>query len=224
MNLASTPCDQQQLEFHVALGGFRSLNLNEDLAIQDHLIPLAAGILNFQSLPADPPNTLSDVDRFHTSNTFYGGQIGGRLEWANDRFSVGLLGKVAFGVNQQLAIIDGSSSLTTPAGSTAVPGGVLALATNSGRYYRSVFSVVPEGGVNLGWNITPRLKATIGYTFLYWTDVARPGNQIDRNLNPALQPTNQTFGNGLGAAQPTFSFHESGFWAQGVNVGLEIKF
>ena len=96
--------------------------------------------------------------------------------------------------------------------------------SNIGRYYRNAFSVVPEGGINLGWNITPRIKATVGYTFLYWSDVARPGNLIDRNVNPAYQPTNQFYGIGGGPNTPTFSFHETGFWAQGVNFGLEFKF
>jgi hypothetical protein len=208
-----------------ALGGFRSLNLNEDLVIQDSLTPLAAASLTFLGQFVNPPNMLSDLDRFHTSNTFYGGQIGGRLEWQSDRLTVGLLAKLALGVNQQIAVIDGSTTATVPGvGSVTAPGGVLALPTNIGRYYRSAFSVVPEGGLNLGWDITPRWKATLGYTFLFWSQVARPGEQIDRNLNPALQPSNQNFGNGLGAAQPTFSFHDSGFWAQGFNVGLEFKF
>ena len=37
-----------------------------------------------------------------------------------------------------------------------------------------------------GWNVTERLKATFGYNFLYWTEFAPPGNQIDHNNNPGL--------------------------------------
>ena len=208
-----------------ALAGFRSLNLNEDLVIQDSLTPLSAGSLTIFGAPVNPPSQLSDIDRFHTSNTFYGGQIGGKLEWAGERLSVEFLGKIAMGVTQQLAVIDGSTTATTPGlGSVTAPGGVLALSSNSGRFYRSAFSVVPEAGLTLGWAITPRLKATLGYTFLFWSQVARPGDQIDRNINPALQPSNQNFGNGQGAAQPAFSFHESGFWAQGLNFGMEFRF
>jgi hypothetical protein len=209
-----------------ALGGFRSLNLNEQLSIQENITPTTPGVLSFDGLPINPPNIMSDLDRFHTSNTFYGGQIGGRLEWHSGDFTLGLLGKVALGVNQQNVTIDGSSTMTTPGvGSITVPGGVLAQTTNIGNHYRSTFSVVPEGALNLAWNITPRIKATVGYTFMYWTQVARPGSQIDPTVNPGLIPTGSVFGNGLGAARPAFSSaRETDFWAQGLNLGLEFKF
>jgi Putative beta barrel porin-7 (BBP7) len=43
------------------------------------------------------------------------------------------------------------------------PGGVLALPGNSGRRDYSAFSVVPEVGCNLGVQLAPRARATIGY-------------------------------------------------------------
>ena len=40
------------------------------------------------------------------------------------------------------------------------------------------FAVVPQLGVTLGDRVTPRLSLTLGYTFFYWSVVARPGEQI----------------------------------------------
>jgi hypothetical protein len=224
INLASGPEPCGNMRF-CGLVGFRFLHLNEDLAITDNLLPLAPGVLTFLGAPVGPPSTLADSDQFNTRNTFYGGQVGGRLQWGNETVSVGLLGKVGLGATHQTVIINGSSTLFTPGVPPAVAsGGVLALPTNIGHYSRDRFSVIPEVGVKLGWNITPRLTASVGYTFLYWTDVARPGNQIDPNLNATFMPTNQGFGNGRGTNSPTFTFHESNFWAQGIEFGLEFKF
>jgi hypothetical protein len=210
-----------------ALAGFRSLSLDEDLSIQESLGALVPGVLTFLSpVPnVNAGDTLTTFDRFHTSNNFFGGQIGGRLEYYSDGLTVSMVGKIAFGVNQQVATIDGGSSWLTPGGGvTTAPGGVLALPSNMGRYYRSSFSVVPEAGLNVAYNITPRVKATVGYNFMYWTNVARPGAQIDANLNPATMPTNQLFGNGQGGTRPVFSFQGSDYWAQGISLGLEFKF
>ena len=58
-------------------------------------------------------------------------------------------------------------------------GGVLTQTSNIGRYYRNPFAVVPEVTISLGVQFAPWLRGTIGYNILYWSNVARPGNQID---------------------------------------------
>jgi hypothetical protein len=208
----------------VGLVGFRALRLDEDLSIRDNLTNLAPNVLTFLGAPVGVGDTVADFDYFHTSNRFYGGQIGGRWEWQNGRFDVAATAKIAFGVTQQIATIDGGSSWTSPAGTVTAPGGILAQPSNMGRYYHSTFSVVPEAGINFTWHVTPRLNATIGYTFLYWTHVARPGALIDSNINSSQVPTSQLFGTPGGSARPTFTFQNSDYWAQGLNFGLEFKF
>lgn len=79
---------------------------------------------------------------------------------------------------------------------------------------------MPELGITLGYDFTCRLRATFGYTFLYWSKVARPGEQIDTELNPSQFPP----GTLVGAPHPQFVFHTSDFWAQGLNFGLEYRF
>jgi Putative beta barrel porin-7 (BBP7) len=208
-----------------AIVGFRSLDLTERLELQDLLIPLAAGNFSFAGGPADPPSSLWDYDCFHTGNHFYGGQLGSRLIWNLGRWDIDWTVKVALGVTQQTTTIEGASFLLTP-GSPPVgaSGGVLAQPTNIGRYYHSSFSVVPETGFNFGYQITPWLRAQIGYNFLYWTSVVRPGNQIDRTVNPSQVPTDASFTGLTGPARPVLVPQTSDFWTQGVNFGLEFRF
>jgi Putative beta barrel porin-7 (BBP7) len=228
LNLAALGYGSESLRFK-ALAGFRTLSLDEDLTIQDQLNPLADGVLTYLGVGIPAGSTLGNVDRFQTGNRFYGGQIGGQLQWQQGRFSADLQAKIALGVNQQTVIIDGSSFVSIPgvgpgAGFASAPGGLFAQGSNIGRHSRNTFAVVPEGGLNIGYNITPRIKATVGYTFVYWSRVVRPGAQIDPSVNQTVIPTHQNFGLNAPDGRPAFNFRETDFWAQGVNFGLEFKF
>jgi hypothetical protein len=64
------------------------------------------------------------------------------------------------------------------------------------------------------------------YTFLYANKVARPGNQIDRTINPT-QTVSWVGDKSLdpqGPSSPSFDFVSSSFRAQGVNVGVSVRF
>jgi hypothetical protein len=165
-------------------------------------------------------------DRFHTRNQFGGGQLGLRREWCWQRWSLDVTGKVALGETHQEVDINGSTIITPPGGpSRAFTGGLLALPTNIGSFSRDRFSVMPELGVNVGYQFTPHIRGFVGYSLLYWTNVARPGDQIDLTVNTSQVPRfNGGTGTLVGPARPAFTFHDTDFWAQGVNVGLEIKY
>ena len=83
---------------------------------------------------------------------------------------------------------------------------------------------VPEASINLYFQLTDHLKVFAGYTFLYWSHIARPGDQVDINVNPNLVPTSMTFGAAGGPARPAFTFHSTDFFAHGVNFGLELRY
>jgi len=224
LNLAGNMVRNSGLSLDV-LAGFRALDLNEDLAIQDTILPPGSANLNFGNSNVAAGSIAADYDKFRTTNHFYGGQAGARLQWFYGNFSLGLTAKVALGATQQLATIDGASALLTPgAAPQFLPGGVLAQTSNIGRYYRDQFTVVPEGQLNLGWQVRPWMRLNVGYTFLYWSDVLRPGAQIDRNVNGSLIPIGQSFGLGNTAGPPFFSFHGSDFWAQGINLGVQFRY
>jgi hypothetical protein len=194
------------------LAGPRWMQLNEDLIITEQLTDTATG------------TSFTVVDRFETRNNFYGGQIGARAEWQRGRCFVNLLGKVALGVTQQTVRISGTTVFAEPGAEPSVQqGGLLALPTNIGSYSRNAFSVIPEFGVNVGCQVTDRLRAFAGYTFMYWSNVVRPGDQIDLAINPTQLPTAAGPGTLVGPARPAFAFRDTDFWAQGISVGVEFR-
>jgi hypothetical protein len=225
VNLAANVAERGAMRFSV-LGGLRILDLRETMSLSDNLFPAAAGFLTFNGAPVGVPSQLVDIDRFRVGNQFYGGQLGGRLGWQGSTFTINAIAKVALGATQEVVRIDGSTTVFAPGASPmSAPGGILAQPSNIGQHFRSTFAVVPEVGLEIGYQITPRLRATLGYTLLYWSAVARPGNQIDRTVNPAQVPGDFMFGMGGGPARPALvTIRESDFWAQGINVGLVFGF
>ena len=209
------------------IAGFRSLGLRETLNFGEDIRNLGAtGGVSFDGVTVPAPNSVSTYDTFGTDNRFYGGQIGGRVEWTDGRFIVGATAKVALGVSQELVDINGGTALLGPTGGVIATqrGGVYAVSSNIGRYFHDDFAVVPEAGLNVGVRLTDWLTVRVGYTFLYWSSVERPGNAIDPSINPHLVPTDATFGTPGGPARPAFAFHTTDYWAQGVNFGVELRY
>lgn len=206
------------------LGGFRFLELNERLSVTDSLTPAAAGFFTYNGNPIGPNDMLMDNDTFRTINRFYGFQVGEQVGWNWNRISLDGFAKVALGLTDERVNISGQSTLVSPGSTQTTPGGILALASNSGNHQKYLFGVVPEFGFNLGVDITRNLRFTTGYSFLLWSSVARPGAQIDRNVNPALVPTDATFGTVAGSARPAFAFSGDVFWINNFMFGLEYRY
>jgi hypothetical protein len=194
------------------LGGYRFLHFSEDLRIGENLTSLN-------------PNSLGTAivvgDHFATKNTFHGGEVGIEADYRVGRFSLEFLGKLAVGNVHRQVQIDGSTEVTVRGAAPIVhPGGLLALSSNSGSFTSDKVEVVPQVGVTAGWQVTPRLRATVGYTVLWWPGVARPGDQIDLAVNPGLLPPPMPGG----VARPSFALHDSSLTAQGLRFGLEIRY
>jgi hypothetical protein len=197
------------------LAGFRYVDLKESLTIS-----------TVSSIITTVPFTvLSQNDLFSTRNQFYGAQLGGRLTWEGERVSLGVTGKLAMGATHQTLDIQGSSTQTGPGGVNGTfPGGFFTQPSNIGRFTANPFTLIPSVEVKLYVLLTERLRGFVGYDFLYWNNVIRPGNQIDRNIN--LAQTGAIFSNGgpSGPALPAAPFARSDFRAQGINVGFEFRF
>ncbi len=188
------------------------------------------------------------MDNFETRNTFYGGQLGLRGDYGWGRFSISAGGQVGLGLMHEEVSISGSTetigtTTMTPtqriflAGiplivATGAPnqvttginssrGGLFAQPTNSGIYNRDRFAVVPEGILKLNYRFTDRITGSIGYTFRYMSSVARPGDQINTTVNPALLTTTPSAAT---PSQPSFQFHSGDYWAQGINFGVELRY
>lgn len=195
------------LEF-TTLFGFRYLDLRENLFLSTGSTDLATGdFLGFE-------------DSFSTRNEFSGGQLGARVNWTRGRMSLSATGKVALGATRQVVDVRGDSFDSTTG---FYPVGFYVQGSNSGRTTATQFSVVPSLDLKLGYQVFHCLKLVVGYDFLYWSNVVRPGNQLDRNINLSQNPILGT-GVLVGAGSPAPLFNRSDFWAQGMTFGLEFRF
>jgi hypothetical protein len=204
----------RNLEFTM-LAGFKYAQLQESLHITN-----ATG-----DLLTDPTVTILN-DSFDTRNQFYGGQIGGRLSLARDRFSLDVTGTVALGTTHEVVDIQGSTVQTGPLSATPghFPGGFFTEASNIGHYTKNQFTVLPALEMKVNYQVTPRCSVFAGYDVLYWNQVVRPGNQIDRNIN-LNQNTPLGFGGVPGGPNaPAPLFNRTDFWAQGVTFGFEFRY
>ncbi len=194
--------------------GWRFNRLDDDLSIRENTIVRGGGVF--------PNGTTFDLfDRFDTRNEFHGAQLGLIMEERCARWSWETVIKLAMGNTHSRVVIDGATTTTVPSVAPVdTVGGLLALPTNMGVYRENHFSVMPEFGVTLKCDLTNRLQATFGYSFIYWSKVLRPGDQIDRDINQTQ------LGGGVlaGAARPEFSPVTTDFWAQGMNFGLEYRY
>lgn len=206
------------------LAGFRYLNLNESLNIVENYT-----LLNPDAVGNPAGTRVVILDQFDTENNFYGGQLGTNVQYRRNRWTFDLRSSVALGSTTQRLSIAGSQVRTPPGGVPQVfVGGLLAENSNIGTRERSVFSVVPEIGFNIGYQLTDHLRTFGGYNFLYWSNVLRPGDQIDPVIDvtriPAfVPPPLQGQIPAVFPPRPAPLFAESDFWAQGLNVGLEYR-
>src|SRR5207249_4991076 len=99
--------------------------------------------------------TVGHQERFECENRFWGPQIGARGEYSFGRFFVNGSAKVALGVTQQIVEVNGFSFLIRSPGAAVetLPGGFFSSPTNIGRHLNNEFSVIPEVGVNLGFQL-----------------------------------------------------------------------
>jgi len=150
-------------------------------------------------------------DLFDTKNSFNGVELG--VEWRRPiaaLWTFEMLGKVALGNTNSVVRIDGQTIVD---GQQPAAGGLLTQDSNIGTHTRNSFATVTELGVGLRRRFTCNLELTFGYTFVYWSDVLRAGDQVDLDVD--LQQT---------TGRPTVPMDSTDFWAQGLHFGLEYAF
>jgi len=209
--------DDGLLGFDV-LAGFRYVDLEEDVRIQE-----SSQVLVQNDPKNNPPfagQTITVRDEFKTENDFFGGQIGVRARYHLRRLEVRVSGKVAFGDSYEVVRIAGSTNFSN---GSAKNGGLLALPSNSGQFSRHTFAFIPEANAEFSYQLFKRLRLFAGYSFLYWSNVVRPGDQIDLAVNTNQLPTNIAPGVG-GPGRPRFDFRDTDFWVQGANFGVEFRY
>jgi hypothetical protein len=212
--------------------GLRYADLEEDLDIVHNTVPFSPnsdagfgvfGGTNFLNIPFASGDTEVIEDRFRTQNRFFGTQLGLRGELQFGNWFINGSAKVALGSTRQIIDIRGRTTLTTVNNDVlTLPGAILAQTSNIGRHTDNEFSVLPEVGINLGYQ-AGAMRVFAGYSFMYWTNVVRPGDQLDRIVDFRQSPIDPDYDPTINASRPAVPFKESNFWAQGINLGLEYR-
>jgi len=200
-------------------GGFRWWRLKEKYAITT----------SSPNIAPQSEDIWMTSDTFDATNNFWGGQVGARAAYRQDKWLLSGAAQVALGGMVQKVGIDGqlvTNDFTSHGATQQFAGGYFALPTSSGTHSRTVFAAVPELRLNVGYFVTPTTTISIGYDLLYASDVARPGNQVNRNINPtqAVSYTGDPQASLVGPAQPAFNWNGSSFWAQAVSIALHIRY
>jgi hypothetical protein len=191
------------------LAGFRYFNLHEKLTFET------------DSPDVGPPNGFFNTfDQFDVQNNFYGGQLGARCAYENPWIFINGTAKLAMGATVEYVTTNGG--LFSSGGSAA--GGYLTQPSNLGSMSRTQFAVIPGVDLNFGIRLAPWANLTVGYSFIYVSSVARPGDQIDHAINPSQSPL--AFGPqpGSNSNSPALVVHSTDFWVQGLTFGLEMRY
>ena len=197
------------------ISGFRYYNYNDNLGITENLTSTSS------QLGVPTGTKISVNDSFRARNNFYGMELGLRAQRYYGRWLFEGSSLVALGENVRQVAIDGTTVVTYPGqASVTHVGGLYALGSNIGNYRFNNFMAIPQFNGRIGYRLTPRLTFLVGYTFIFWGDVAKAGNQVDTTVNPNLIPPPVAGG----PARPAFSLNNSNFWAQGITVGGEYHF
>ncbi len=191
--------------------GYRHFSLTEDLDISENLTPVAAGV---------PTGNFLVSDRFHTTNSYNAPQVGiaGNWQFLPAWFLEGSF-RLGAGSNYETVNVAGNTAIN----GVLYNGGLLALPTNIGTRTKNQFAVMPELNLKIGYDITPNLRAYVGYDFLFISSVVRPAEQIDLHVNLNQLPPNMP-AQPVIPASPAPLFNTQSMWIQGVNFGLLYKF
>jgi len=197
------------------LAGYRNMGLYEGLSITENLNTLNGSL----GIPAG--NNIVVQDGFRTINQYNGGQLGLGFLMFGERWMLDARAMLGIGQTLNIVRIQGNTRITSPGGATqSYTGGLLAQQSNIGTYQAQSTSFIPEIRIGGGYRVANNTYLTLGYTFLYWTGVARPGDQIDPVVNPTQIPP----GTLQGPARPAGGVNTSDVWIQGISGGLLILF
>jgi hypothetical protein len=208
------------------VAGFRFLEADEQFAdgASINYDPTIAANSPFASFAG---NRLQLQDSFTTHNHFYGGQIGlANKWWVIEKVCVETSFKLALGVTAEDLNIIGNQVRTFADGTTAVStGGLFALPSNIGHHQLDRFTEVPEVRLRFLVPVQSHITLTAGFSTLYWSNLARAAQQVDREIDITQIPN---FPGGAGATpaglgHPAVLYRQSDLWVLGATLGVEVK-
>jgi hypothetical protein len=158
-------------------------------------------------------NDVRLLDEFNTENQFNGLILGVMTEHQICCMTLRGKARVSVGNMHQSVSINGATTVNGVLDQNE-PGGLFTASSNIGNYSQDQFAAVTEAGLSLGYYITPRTQVTVGYNLMYWSNIVRPGEQINTVIDDLNVPP----------TSPTFQFHTSSFWVQSLTLGLNCEF
>jgi hypothetical protein len=214
------PCTCRSTNFGL-FGGYRFYRHQSTLRIAEDLLVLPA-----TATPLVPGTTIALEDRFATTNEFNGGEFGlqGRINGAA-WFMDGLFA-VALGGTRREVDINGSTTITDPAGgSGAAAGGLLTSSvTNIGHYDDNSFSIIPRIRLGVGRQLTEYVSARAGFNIIVWDNVLFADDALPPGL--AVDPRNLPRGQAGAGPDPRFPgfVNDSTLIAHGFDLGLQLDY
>lgn len=186
--------------------GFRHFALKEGLCIgEDRALPAAGGL---------PAASVRVTDDFRARNNFYGPQVGYKSGWRAGRWSSDLNVKVALGCMSQALEFRGGTAIGGPGvAPVATPGGLLVPAASLGTYRRQQFCYIPELTWKIGIDIVQGARLSVGYNFLYVSDVVRVADQAALAIDPRAA-----------GARPSFALRGTDLWVHGLILGMDVRY
>ncbi len=203
--------DSHQLDF---IAGYSYFRVDDKLSISSSTTTVVSDPLD------PPPGTIRTFsDRFEAENRFNGGQLGFELSATRGCWMVRSLTKVHLGNMQQKYSASGSSTnAIIPNAPAQFDIGMLVQDNNSGTFETDVFAFAPEANFKLAYRFRPNVLLSVGYSFIYFDNLALTGSVIDRNLNGPL------LGTGVSGISPAFAYDDSNLWIHGIDLGAVIDF
>ena len=209
-SLCSDRCGQLD-----CLVGYRYLSYEDSLRVVEDLRPLVA--------PFTPGSQIRVSDEFSAENQFHGLLLAVAGEYQFSFWYVQGRAGASIGRTHRTATTSGQTGFDLPpAAAVVIPGGLLAVSSNSGTFTDKDWAVVPEGAIRVGFRVTNNLRVFAGYSVLYWPSVYRAAEQIDPVVNPGLLPPPLT--PLPGPARPQFPGRTSDLWIQSVSIGVEFRY
>lgn len=153
-------------------------------------------------------------DAFRVQNEFHGGHFGLKGQYRWGALSLDLSAKVGFGNMAQRAQLENLGTHD-----------LLIHPSNEGTHRRDEFSYMHDVGISLAYYPVERLKLSVGYSMIFFSDVVRPGEVMDTQGGQPVVDSDW-----FGAPQaplptrPAFDFNSTHYYVHGLNAGLEFRF
>ncbi|MBM3983533.1 MAG: hypothetical protein FJ304_25330 [Planctomycetes bacterium] len=215
INTLANVVDEKYIKLN-ALLGYRYFMANEGIRLEQTRFGVADG------------SVTRTADQFDAHNRFHGGQLGLHADMRRGFVFCELSAKVAFGKTYEVVKHEGATvfhpfGISGPVTRAYGGGGLYVQPSSAGRTAHGSFAVLPEATIKFGFRLGDAGRVYLGYNVIYLSDAVRPGDQIERVLNPAQVPL-VSGGPPVFGDRPLRLLNRSDFWAQGLTIGLETRF